>query len=77
VNFKLLAIEKFASWIIGGVPFHAMKNIVTELANTDHSNTYKRTIAIEQFKILGYSLADSLINLALELAVIWLKSKIK
>jgi hypothetical protein len=77
MNIKALAIEKFATWIIGGVPFHAMKNIVTELANTDHSNGYKRTIAIEQFKILGYSLADSLVNLALELAVIWLKSKVK
>lgn len=70
-------IEIFAKFIVGGVPFESMKRIVTGLENKSITNESKRFIAIDEFKKMGYALAGVLVNLAVELAVIWLKSKAK
>lgn len=68
-------IEKFAKFIVGGVPFESMKRIVLGLSSAAFSGDQKRELAINEFKTFGYDLANFIINLAVELAVSWLKSK--
>lgn len=70
-----LLIQKLAQWLIGGPVFAAMKNIVGELENTTLSGAQKREAALKQFSIIGYSLAGWAVNLALELAVAWIRKK--
>jgi len=70
-----LIIERFAKWIVGGVPFESAKRIVTAAADTGLPGEVKRAIAFAQLTALGYDLAGFLINLAIELAVAWLKAK--
>ena len=72
-----IIIERFAKFIVGGVPFESMKRIVTGLDNSTLSGDNKRFIAVEEFTKMGYALAGALVNLAVELAVVWLKSKSK
>ncbi len=72
-----IAIEQFGRWLIGGVPFAAAKGIVTELNDSDLSNEEKRARAAEKLKSFGYQLAGFMVNLAIELAVAWLKEKQK
>ncbi|MFZ2172340.1 MAG: hypothetical protein WAW61_22230 [Methylococcaceae bacterium] len=72
-----IIIERFAKFIVGGVPFESMKRIVSGLDNKSVSNENKRFLAIDEFKKMGYALAGALVNLAVELAVVWLKSKSK
>lgn len=70
-----VVIESFAKWFIGGVPFQAMKAIVSSLDDRELSGSAKREVALEQFSAIGYSLAAWAVNLLLELAVAWLKNK--
>lgn len=72
-----IIIERFAKFIVGGVPFESMKRIVAGLENEKITNENKRFLAIDEFKTMGYALAGVLVNLAVELAVLWLKSKSK
>ncbi len=68
-------IERFAKFVMGGVPFESMKRIVADVNNSAMSGSEKRQAVLNEFASLGYALADCLINLGLELAVAWLKSK--
>lgn len=70
-------IEKFAKFIMGGVPFESMKRIVSSFDNKELTGEQKRQNAINEFVTIGYALANWLVNLGLELAVAWLKSKSK
>jgi len=70
-----LIIERFAKFIMGGVPFESMKRIVADHNNATMYGSEKRRAVLNEFASLGYSLAESMINLGLELAVVWLKSK--
>jgi hypothetical protein len=72
-----IAINSFAKFILGGVPFESMKRIVSGLSDKDLSGAQKRNAAIDEFVTLGYALAGWLVNLGVELAVAWLKSKSK
>lgn len=75
MNIKATAINLFANQIIGGREFGAAKDIVETLEKKDIPNTEKRQIAVERLKTLGYALAGFLINLAIELAVAYVKTK--
>lgn len=68
-------IERFASWLAGGTPFHAMKSLVQAFDDPEKSGADKRRTVLEAFQSLGYALAGWLTNLLLELAVAWLRSK--
>lgn len=78
---KLLpfVIERFAKWAVGGVPFESMKRIVSSHDENMPGMTgaQKRESVLRVFKTFGYELADFLVNLAIELAVAYFKSKAK
>jgi hypothetical protein len=75
MNIKATAINLFANQIIGGREFGAAKDIVATLDNKDLPNEEKRQIAVERLKTLGYALAGFLINLAVELAIAYLRTQ--
>lgn len=75
MKIKAMAINLFARQLIDGVAFESAKRIVTDLDSKDISNEDKRKIAVETLKTFGYALAGFLVNLAIELAVAWLRSK--
>jgi hypothetical protein len=72
-----IAINSFSKFIVGGVPFESMKRIVSGLNDNNLTGEQKRNAAIDEFMTLGYALAGWLVNLGVELAVAWLKSKVK
>ena len=75
MKVKAIAINLLARQLINGVAFEQAKRIVTDLDDKDISNDDKRKIAVETLKAFGYALAGFLANLAIELAVAWLRSK--
>jgi hypothetical protein len=75
MNLKALIIERFAKWLIGGVPFASLKRIVREWDEADMPGERKRLGVLKEFKTLGYDLAGVMVNLGLELAVAWLQSR--
>lgn len=75
MKVKTIAINLLARQLIDGVAFESAKRIVTELDDKDISNEDKRKIAVETLQVFGYALAGFLVNLAIELAVAWLRSK--
>ena len=75
MKIKAIAINLLARQLINGVAFEQAKNIVTDLDDKDISNEDKRKIAVETLKSFGYALAGFAFNLAIELAVAWLRSK--
>lgn len=70
-------IEKFAKYRVGGVVFESAKRITESLDNKDLSNEEKKAIAVGQLKAYGYELTGFLFNLAIELAVDYLRAKAK
>jgi hypothetical protein len=68
-------IDRFAKFVLGGVPFESMKRLVSAWNNTLMTGEEKRQSVLDEFHSLGYALAGWLVNLGLELAVAWLKSK--
>ena len=70
-----LIIERFAKFILGGVPFESMKRIVRSVNNEALTGAEKRNMAYKEFTTLGYELAEWMVNLGIELAVAWLKSR--
>jgi len=75
VKITPIVIDKFAKFIVGGVPFESMKRVVATLDDADLSGSAKRAAALAEFKKFSYLLTDFLVNLAVELAVAWLKSR--
>ncbi|MEC4750009.1 hypothetical protein [Methylomicrobium sp. Wu6] len=72
-----IAINLFAKQMVGGVPFEAAKGIVLDLQNRDMTNEEKRAAAVARLQELDYALAGFLVNLAVELAVAWVKEQSK
>jgi len=75
VNIKSIIIERFAKFMVGGVPFESMKRVVADYNDADLTGAQKRVAVTKEFLTLGYALAGVLVNLALELAVVWLKNQ--
>lgn len=69
------AIASFASFMLGGKVFNTIKDIVVFQSNTDKTGEEKKAEAIAGFKRVGGDLAGWLLNLGIELAVAWLKSR--
>jgi hypothetical protein len=74
VNIKAAAISSFAKFILGGDIFKRVLGIVTRQQDKQLSGTEKRYAAIQDIKIIGLELAGWAVNLAIELAVAYLKS---
>ena len=73
--FKTYMINKAVGWLVGGSFFTQIKGIVATLAGEDKTGDQKRASAIKQAKTLAGDTASFLINLAIEAAVVILKSK--
>lgn len=70
-------INAYGKWRVGSGPFEAAKTIVGNLDNEPIPNDEKKRIAVEKLKVFGYALAGFLINLAIEIAVDYLRSKVE
>lgn len=68
-------IERFAKFVIGGVPFESMKRIVADWDNEALTGEEKRKAVLHEFATLGYAIASWLVNLGIELAVAYLRKK--
>lgn len=77
ISVKAVAIESFAKLMVGGKVFGDIQRIVASYTNANLSGEEKRQEALKDIKDIGVALSGWLINLALELAVAWIKSKVK
>lgn len=78
MSVKGIIIEKFAKWYIGnGVAFESMKRVVADLMDLNISNEDKKALAIANIKAIGYSLSNYFISVGIELALGYVKSKMK
>lgn len=76
MNIRQAIIESFAKWLIGGAAFAALKRMVLDIAPANNlTGAEKRDAVLNEFAGLGYSLAGSLVNTGLELALVWAKQR--
>ena len=76
MNIRQAIIESFARWLIGGSAFAELKRLVLDIAPVkDLTGAEKRDAVLDEFAGLGYSLAGSLVNTGLELALVWAKQR--
>lgn len=75
MNVKSLAIQQFAKFIIGGVFFDRVIDIVRSYMNADLTGDQKRIAALKDLSDIGTGLGTCLLNLGIELAVLFLKEK--
>ncbi|MGZ8172569.1 MAG: hypothetical protein ACXWT0_01575 [Methylobacter sp.] len=75
MNIKAVAISSFARFILGGNVFSRLLSVVTRQQDKVLSGAEKRHAALEDIKTIGLELAEWAVNLGIELAVAWLKSK--
>ncbi len=75
MNFKATAISSFAKFMLGGLAFNKIKDIVSIYNNEDLTGDQKREAALKDVKDLGMGIATWAVNLGIELAVAFLKSK--
>lgn len=68
-------IERFAKWIVGGVEFETVKRVSSQYHEAGMTGEEKRQTVLNEMKLYSYALGGFLLNLAIELAVAWLKSK--
>ncbi len=68
-------IESFAKFILSGKTFYHLAAAVDYQQVTGKTGPEKRAAVIAQFKAMGFELAEWLLNLGIELAVAWAKSK--
>lgn len=68
-------IESFAKFVLDGKTFYHLSAAVDYQQLTGKTGPEKRTAVIAQFKAMGFELAEWLLNLGIELAVAWAKSK--
>lgn len=72
---KSFIIGNFAKWLVGGELFSSAKEIVGLLNNEDLTGTEKKEKAINSLKSVFSKLGTFMLNIAIELAVVWAKSK--
>jgi hypothetical protein len=77
VNIKAAAISSFAKFIFGGDIFKRVLGIVVRQQDKKLSGPEKRYAAIEDIKTIGLEIAGWAVNLAIELAVAYLKSEVE
>lgn len=74
MNIKATIISNFAKFLIGGDIFERIKGIVLRQDDKQLSGVEKRHAALEEIKIIGLSISTFFINLAIELAVTYLRT---
>ena len=72
---KATLISSFASFILGSDTFDRVKGIVSRLDDTELTGSAKKEQALKEIKILGLSIVTWAVNLAIELAVAYFRTK--
>lgn len=67
-------INSFAKFVIGSDVFTRVKAVVERQESKELSGVEKRQAALDEIKEIGLEIANWAINLALELAVAYLRS---
>lgn len=70
-----IVITSFANVVIGNFNWERVKAVVVRMDDKDLSGEEKRHLALKEIKIVGVDVAKWALNLAIELAVAWLRSK--
>jgi hypothetical protein len=77
LNVKSVAIQSFATFLIGSNVFSRIISVVTRQNDKPLTSDEKRHAALEEIKLIGIELGEWAIRLGLELAVAFIKSKAK
>lgn len=75
MDLKSKIISSFANFIIGSDTFDRVKAVVIRQDNKNLSGIEKREAAFNEIRLIGMGIATWAINLAIELAVSWLRTK--
>lgn len=78
ISFQIrkAAINAFAKIIIGAAPYEQLKDIARVYVDSSLTGEQRREAVLKDAKDLGIELSTSLLNLGVELAVAYLKSKL-
>lgn len=69
MNIKSTAVSSFAKFILGGLVFDKIKDVVNIYNNAELSGEEKRSAAIKDIEDIGLGIANWAVNLGIELAV--------
>lgn len=72
---KTTIISSFATFLLGSKVFDRVKFIVSRLDDTELTGSAKKEQALKDIKTLGLGIVTWAINLAIELAVAYLRTK--
>ena len=76
MNVKGVAITSFAKFILGSDIFDRVKGAVIRQDDTTLSGAEKKAAVLEEIKTIGMEIAGWAINLAIELAVAYLRTAV-
>lgn len=72
---KKFFIDKFAAFMFSGMLWTRVKHVVEVLEKEDLSGNDKRHLAINELGVIGVDIAKFMVNLAIELAVAYIRAK--
>lgn len=72
---KATIISSFAKFLLGSDTFDRVKAVVLRQEDKDLSGAQKREAAFAEIKLIGMGIATWAVNLAIELAVSWLRTQ--
>lgn len=75
MNIKSKIISSFATFMLGSDVFERVKAIVIRQDSKNIPGEEKRKEVLKEIKIIGLGIATFAVNLAIELAVSWLKTQ--
>ncbi len=75
MNFKAMAINRFSSWLLSAEVWGHAQAAVNIVEDPGKTGVEKRQAAIELLKAVFAGLASLTLNLAIELAVCYMKEK--
>ena len=75
MSLKATIIGSFASFLLGSNTFERIKAVILRQAEKDIPGEDKRESALEEIRLIGLGIATWAMNLGIELAVAWLKTK--
>jgi hypothetical protein len=75
MNLKTTVISSFASFLLGSTIFERIKAVILRQDGKELTGAEKRHAALMEIKEIGIDIAGWLINLGIELAVAWLRTK--
>lgn len=73
-TIKATVIQSFAKFLLGSDTFNRVKAVVLRQEDKDLSGKQKQIAAYEEVKMIGMGIAAWAINLAIELAVAYLRT---